>query len=281
MPRSSTRKFFHAHGWRNFFNFVHGYIFVRWTNQYVKLLTLLPTPGWMKKPLADRYHGKVLTTDLAREVINLDQDIPLRDLEQIIPYATARDLVLDGPPDIAIYECCCRSTREKSCQPTQVCMVIGQPMVNLMLEHNPKSSRRITQTEALEILEAERRRGHVHSAWFKDAMLGRFYAICNCCKCCCQAIAAKTRHDMPLMTSSGFFAKVGSELCTSCGVCEETCPFGAIKLVDQMAVVSWEMCMGCGACTAKCPRQAIVLARDERKGRPLDVRELIEEHVSK
>jgi hypothetical protein len=25
---------------------------------------------------------------------------------------------------------------------------------------------------------------------YKDAMLGRFYAICNCCSCCCGAMEA-------------------------------------------------------------------------------------------
>jgi hypothetical protein len=38
--------------------------------------------------------------------------------------------------------------------------------------------------EALDLLRAEHERGHLHSAWFKDVMLNRFYAICNCCKCC-------------------------------------------------------------------------------------------------
>jgi hypothetical protein len=26
--------------------------------------------------------------------------------------------------------------------------------------------------------------------YYKDAMLGRFYAICNCCACCCGAMQA-------------------------------------------------------------------------------------------
>jgi tetratricopeptide (TPR) repeat protein len=48
----------------------------------------------------------------------------------------------------------------------------------------------LSPAEAVEILEAEHRRGHVHAAYFKDACLDRFYVICNCCKCCCGGIDA-------------------------------------------------------------------------------------------
>jgi NAD-dependent dihydropyrimidine dehydrogenase PreA subunit len=38
--------------------------------------------------------------------------------------------------------------------------------------------------------------------------------------------------------------------------------------------VIWEKCMGCGVCEGHCDTGAIVLVRDERKGVPLDVREI-------
>ncbi|MGA2629944.1 MAG: hypothetical protein ABSG54_06975 [Terriglobia bacterium] len=178
-------------------NGLHAYVYGRWTNQYVHTLIhrvfprLKPGGG---KWLSDHYHGKVLRHEEAEAIIANQKDIPLRDLEQIIPYPTARDLVLQGPPDIAAYECPCRHARATHCQPTQVCMVVGQPGVDFILEHNPHSSRHLTQAEALDLLRVEHERGHLHSAWFKDAMRNRFYAICNCCKCCCGGIEAMTRY---------------------------------------------------------------------------------------
>jgi len=272
--RPSTWKLMREGGLRRFFNLssLHAYAYLRWTNQYIKLLFNLPSPGPRAgKWLANHYHGKVLTPELAQALLTHDHDISLHDLEQIIPYPVARDLVLKGPPDVAIYECACRHAQPNPCQPTQVCMVVGQPFVDFILEHNPQSSRRLTQTEALDLLEAEHERGHVYSAWFKDAMLDRFYAICNCCRCCCGGIQAMTKHGIPMMASSGFVAQVDETLCSACKTCEDTCPFEAIQ-VEATAGVTWEACMGCGVCVDSCPSDAISLRRDERKGVPLDVR---------
>jgi ferredoxin len=256
-------------------NALHAYVYGRWTNQYVHTLIhrVFPrlTPGGGKW-ISDHYHGKVLRHEEAEAIIANQKDIPLRDLEQIIPYPTARDLVLQGPPDVAAYECACRHARAKHCQPTQVCMVVGQPGVDFILEHNPHSSRRLTQAEALDLLRVEHERGHLHSAWFKDAMRNRFYAICNCCKCCCGGIEAMTRYGIPSMASSGFVAALDREICNLCGACVDPCPFDALSMDDSTVERSWELCMGCGVCVEICPTQAMTLVRDEKKGIPLDVR---------
>lgn len=156
-------------------------------------------------------------------------------------------------------------------------MIIGQPFVDFILEHHPKGSRRLNHKEALELLREEHARGHFHAAWFKDAMLDRFYAICNCCKCCCAGIQAMTKYDIPIVASSGYVARVDSELCNACGDCVEVCPFSAISLNEKGTVIDWEQCMGCGVCEEQCPNEAILLARDKRKGVPLDVRLLAQE----
>jgi Pyruvate/2-oxoacid:ferredoxin oxidoreductase delta subunit len=254
---------------------LHGYIYGRWTRQYVDVLLnrLPPNPkatGW----LADHYHGKVLTHDHAQAIVGSTRDVPLQDLEQIIPYPVARNLVLKGPPDVAVYECFCRHARTEHCQPTQVCMVIGQPFVDFVVEHHPTTSRRLTQQEALQLLEEEHQRGHVHAAWFKDAMLNRFYAICNCCKCCCGGIGTMTKLGVPMMTASGYVAEQKPDLCGQCGTCVQACPFGALAMSDSRPELNFDKCMGCGVCEVKCPNQAVSLVRDERKGVPLDVRAL-------
>jgi formate hydrogenlyase subunit 6/NADH:ubiquinone oxidoreductase subunit I len=262
---------------------LHGYVYGRWSNQYVKVLThyIVPHLGpRLGQWLADRYHGKVLTKEHARAIITLDKEIPLQDLEQVIPYATARDLVLKGPPAVAVYECACRHARANPCQPTQVCMAIGQPFVDFTLEHNPQSSRRLTQAEALDLLGAERERGHLHSAWFKDACLNRFYAICNCCTCCCGGIETMTKYGIPTVAPSGYVAHTDEDLCTACGTCADACPFGALSVEGDENVLNWEKCMGGGVCVEKCSNDATSLVRDERKGLPLDVRLLAREQTT-
>jgi len=254
---------------------LHAYVYGRWTNQYLAILIKRVFPRLDEQGLKwwrDRYHAKVLTPGQAEAIVLHDHDIPRQDLgEQIIPYPLARDIVLTGAPDIAAYECACRHARPEHCEPTQVCMVVGRQYVDFLLEHNPQSTRRLTQAEAVELLRAEHGRGHVHSAWFKDAMDGRFYAICNCCSCCCAGIEAMTEYGSPMMASSGYVAQVDADACTGCGTCVETCPFGALSM-DGVAHLLWDACMGCGACESQCQDECIELVRDEAKGMPLDVR---------
>ena len=274
--RPSTRKTMRAGGWRNILNLksLHGYVYSRWTSQYLRVLfeKVLPRAGkrgraWWR----NRYHAKILTQELAEALIHLDHDIERRDAEQIVPFPMARDLVLQGPPEIAVYECGCRHRRANPCQPTQVCMVVGQPFVDFMLEHHPKTCRRLTQAEAVDLLRAEHKRGHVHSAWFRDVCLDRFYVLCNCCKCCCGGIEAMLKYKERFMVSSGYVSRVDERRCTSCGLCVEACPFGALTM-NGVVSVDWEKCLGCGVCTGQCPDGALTLVRDERKGVPLDVR---------
>lgn len=277
----STWKSMKEGGMRRFLNFssLHGYIYGRWTKQYLHTLIYYIVPRLktqrQKEWLANRYHGKVLTQDQAEAVITLDRDISLQDLEQIIPYSTARDIVLEGPPEVAVYECYCRHNRQNPCRPTQVCMVVGKKFVDFVLEHHPETSRRLSKEEAVELLQAEHERGHLHSAWFKDAFMDRFYAICNCCKCCCGGIEAMKKYGIPMMASSGYVAQVDSSVCTACGICAEACPFGALSVNGATSVLDWEKCMGCGVCVEKCPNNALSLSRDEKKGLPLDVRLLV------
>ncbi|MCX6634239.1 MAG: 4Fe-4S binding protein [Acidobacteria bacterium] len=256
---------------------LHGYVYGRWSRQYVRtLFSLTPSepPSKGERWLADRYHGKVLTHDHARAIVQIEKSIPLQDLEQIVPFPVARNIILQAPADIVAFECVCRQNRPSHCLPTEVCMVIGRPMTDFVLEHQPGAARRLTQAEALELLQQEHERGHVHSAWFKDAMLNRFYAICNCCKCCCGGIASMVNRGVRMMAGSGYVAEINPELCAACGDCMDACPFLALSRNGEGTQRDWDRCMGCGVCQVKCSTGAISLMRDQRKGIPLDVRAL-------
>ncbi|MFC2070720.1 ATP-binding protein [Chloroflexota bacterium] len=278
--QASTRQILRANGLKRVLNLnaIHGYIYGRWTIRYLDILLhrIYPHLGERgKKWLRNRYHGKILTQELAESIITLEHDIPLHDLEQIIPYPIAREIVLTGPPDVVVYECGCRNSLPNPCQPTQVCMVIGKPFTDFILEHMPESSRRLSQAEAIELLREEHERGHMHTAWFKDACIDRFYVICNCCKCCCGGIEAMMKYGNPVMASSGYIAKLDENLYTGCGICVEACPFNALSINDQISNMDWEKCMGCGICEVVCPNNARSLVLEERKGIPLDVRLMV------
>jgi MinD superfamily P-loop ATPase len=107
-------------------------------------------------------------------------------------------------------------------------------------------------------------------------MLGRFYAICNCCSCCCGAMQAqRAKRGTPMIASSGYVAVVDADLCVGRGECAGICQFAAISLDDGFARTDVTACMGCGVCVAHCPQEAIELVRDAAKGEPLEIQRLI------
>ena len=69
----------------------------------------------------------------------MNEDIPLGDLEKIIPYQKAREIILKNPDHIAVIDCPCRAAREHPCLPMDVCLVVGEPFASFVVEHQPKT----------------------------------------------------------------------------------------------------------------------------------------------
>ena len=223
----------------SFIDWLHGYAYARWPYLYIgigtgehvlakilgppvrlvgKLFPAPPRPERETGTFADGYHGKVVPLDAAAQLVTVQENVTLTELEQTIPFTLARDIVLQNPDHIVALECPCRATRENPCEPVDVCLIVGEPFASFVAEHHPGRSQWISQEKAVQILREEQERGHVSHAFFKDAMLGRFYAICNCCSCCCGAMQAHA-NGTPMLISSGYVAKVNEALCAGCGTC--------------------------------------------------------------
>jgi ferredoxin len=303
--KPSTQDFFRAArrtpGY-SLFDLLHGYVYARWPYLYIGigvgehplvkkygtlaagLVRLFKQPpsgngAFQEKEtdgvtFADGYHGKVMPLDSVKRLVMVGEEIALPDLEQVIPYKRARDIILRNPDHIVALQCPCRSARPSPCLPLDVCLIVGEPFASFVVEHHPERSRWISQEEAAGILQAEDERGHVHHAFFKDAMLGRFYAICNCCACCCGAMQSH-RRGTPMLASSGYLSHVDEELCIGCAACEEYCQFEALTVPNGSAIVDKERCMGCGVCVSKCDQGALSLERALQKGEPLEILDIM------
>ncbi|MFC2037317.1 hypothetical protein ACFLYD_05015 [Chloroflexota bacterium] len=130
-PRPSTRAFTQearrTPGY-SLFDWLHGYVYARWTYLYIgigagkhplarilappvrllgRLLPSRPDDGDDRITFADTYHGKVVPLEAATQLVTVEEDVSLIDLEQAIPYALARDIVLQDPDHIVVLECPC------------------------------------------------------------------------------------------------------------------------------------------------------------------------------
>ena len=88
-----------------------------------------------------------------------------------------------------------------------------------------------------------------------------------------QAYAAASRAltiiSKDIYTAQATVAVVDEDLCCGCGICEATCPYGAVeretKIINGkerlVSHVTEGLCKGCGSCTSACPAGAI-----EQKG---------------
>ncbi len=294
--KPSTKAFFSLHGWRNLAGFIHGYIYGRWPNRYLGFITgsifrgrrmnrpglssgrPVKAPGPVTRWFARGYHSKVLTHGDASKIIRLDRPVVPENPEKVIPFQTANRIVLDASGTLAVMRCPCRETRgEMACGPLEVCMVVGSPFVDFVVEHGTNGARTLSREEAVRILEESRDKGWVHTAWFKNAMGGRFYAICNCCSCCCIGLRTMmmSGYKARFVSPSGYVAAVSGRDCSGCGKCEAACAFEALTVQDSQVIVHREKCFGCGVCANLCPAGALTMILAPEKGIPFDVEALV------
>jgi ferredoxin len=246
-------------------------------------------PAWYLKPASwpwfikhfgskesgDTYHAKLITCHDAGKLIKINQPVNLTNLEHVIPYPVARSIILQDPlPSIAVMDCPCRLQQKNPCAPIDVCLIVGEPFASFVVEHQSTSARRINVQEALDIIEGEENRGHIHTAWFKDVMHNRFYAICNCCTCCCLGMKSFFR-GVKRIAHSGYRPVIDYDLCTGCGTCLSICAFKAVQLNDELPEFNTALCLGCGLCVSHCPNQALTLGLAPDQGVPLDIHKLV------
>ncbi len=113
--------------------------------------------------------------------------------------AEAEEL-LDIAEGVAITACTCRQVFGNCDNPIDVEILLG-PTWHVLLEAMPQDSCEINKDKAREILQDGHRRGLIHTI---VKCRGDFYAICNCCSCCCVPLrlskqygigSALTRHE--------------------------------------------------------------------------------------
>ena len=286
--KESTKVMWQKHGWR-VDRFVHNYYYFLFYYPYVailhKFVLLLRYLTWFKpiipvgKMIFNRYHSKVLSAEDTRKIFSLNTDVRhISDAnKKIVPYKYATKIIFQEPQNIVVMDCPCKKATHAPAEDISSCIAIGKSVTSFWLEHCGKyNPRRISQQEAMDIIERFRRKKHITQAFFKVATGGSTGVICNCHPDTCVSLMAtkfsgQISDQLSMTAASGYSVSFDGEKCAACGICADMCGFDAIYFKDDHRIYQKERCMGCGLCVDHCPEKAIKLYADSEKPQPLDL----------
>jgi electron transport complex protein RnfB len=178
---------------------------------------------------------------------------------EIQPYEKVSEII-ESNTRFAVADCICRKEARivgKGCDKLlEACMTFG-PAADFYIENG--LGREISQEEARQILLKAEEDGLIHCSWNHA---GNRTFICNCCGCCCKALALVTKYNSPgFVTRSNYYATKDMDTCITCGTCVDRCQVGAIRFENDLTVINRERCIGCGLCVSTCPTGSISMVR--------------------
>jgi len=185
---------------------------------------------------------------------------------QVVPIEDIREIV-DKAATVVRMPCACRWAVEKT--EKRCCYAVSYSPETwhsgLDMSYFGKASdegfESLTGAEAITQMEELEEDGAVHTIW---TMVTPFIgAICNCSQRDCLGLRTLAMNVETLFRAE-YVARVDSELCSGCGLCEDACQFDAIFSQtgdggDTVASVNPFKCYGCGLCRNECPEGALKL----------------------
>lgn len=186
-------------------------------------------------------------------VIPIQKEI--QDKTEIQPYEKMSEII-DKQTRFAVADCICRKETRiigEGCDKLlESCMSFGVA-ADYYIEN--QLGREISKEEAKEILLKAEEDGLVH---FSSNHAADKIFMCNCCGCCCKALANITKYDNPgLIAKSNYYALVDADTCDGCETCTDRCQVDAIQMEDDLAIINMATCIGCGLCVSTCPTESI------------------------
>ncbi len=231
--------------------------------------------------LYERYHEEAMVPERKKSkfagfrVIPVEQEI--EGSSEVETYEKVSEII-ESSKRFAVADCICRKEAKMF---GNVCdrLMEGCMMFDIAADYYIENEfgREITKEEAKQILLKAEEDGLVHHS-SNHADQKNF--ICNCCGCCCKALAHVTKHNNPdAIAKSNYYAVVDEDSCAACETCVDRCQVGAIRMEDDLAVVDKSACIGCGLCVSTCATEAISMVHkspDEVSAIYLDDAEMVQ-----
>jgi Pyruvate/2-oxoacid:ferredoxin oxidoreductase delta subunit len=124
------------------------------------------------------------------------------------------------------------------------------------------TAKELSYEDAMKRLKAAEKDGLVHSTANKQEPS---MFVCNCCSCCCMALAPVIQGYRLGVAKSNFDPVIDNEKCIMCDTCIDICPMGIIEHQEnsegEKIIANLESCLGCGLCASNCPEDAIFLEK--------------------
>ncbi len=238
------------------------------------------TPEFIKdfdEYTSDRKFGvELLSTELPQmRTIPVGKSIEVR--HNVSTFDEVSVLLQEADPPFVILECICRKKKSMADEPCKVtdrketCLAMGE-MADAAISGG--NGREITREEAMEILDKNQKQGLV----LQPSNTEKAEFVCSCCGCCCGMLGMHKMLPKPLeFWASNFQARVDTEACDGCGVCERRCQVGAagVSPKTQTAAIDLNRCIGCGLCVPVCHKNAISLIKKPKEVKPPPTREAL------
>ena len=213
--------------------------------------------------LYEQYHQEAMVPERRKSkaagfrVIPVEEEV--REDAQVETYEKVSEII-ESSTKYAVADCICRKEAQMfghGCDK----LLEGCMMFDMAAEYYIENGfgREVSKEEAMQILAKAEEDGLVHHS---SNHLGKKIFICNCCGCCCKALANVTKHENPdAIARSNYYAVIDPDECNACEVCIDRCQVDAIELEDEVATVDRDACIGCALCVSACPTEGISLAR--------------------
>ncbi|MCP4755511.1 MAG: 4Fe-4S dicluster domain-containing protein [Proteobacteria bacterium] len=227
--------------------------------------------------LYEKYFAERMTSSKTDEgnigfrVIPVEEEI--RDVTEIQPFEKVSEII-NAHDTFAVSPCICRKEAEikgTGCSKLmESCLSFGAAATYYV---ENEMGREITKEEALGVLKKAEEDGLIH---FSSNHSDNKVFICNCCGCCCKALAPLVKHDKPaVIAKSNYYAVHDDESCTNCEDCLDRCQVEAIRSENDLTLIDEEKCIGCGLCVSVCPTESLsMVVKSSEKTSPAFANEM-------